>query len=41
MWSRLASRVLMPIHTYELEFSHDARDVAEELYEGALALIGH
>lgn len=36
MWSRLASRVLKPIHTYELEFTHDARDVAEELYEGAL-----
>ena len=35
MWSRLASRVLMPIHTHEIEFSHDARDVAEELYEGA------
>ena len=37
MWSRLASRVLKPIHTYELERSHDARDVAEELYEGALS----
>jgi len=37
MWSRLASRVLMPIHTHEIEFSHDARDVAEELYEGALS----
>ncbi|MCU4412840.1 bifunctional 23S rRNA (guanine(2069)-N(7))-methyltransferase RlmK/23S rRNA (guanine(2445)-N(2))-methyltransferase RlmL [Acinetobacter sp. WU_MDCI_Axc73] len=37
MWSRLASRVLKPIHTYEIEFSHDARDVAEELYEGALS----
>jgi 23S rRNA (guanine2445-N2)-methyltransferase / 23S rRNA (guanine2069-N7)-methyltransferase len=37
MWSRLASRVLMPIHTYELEHSHDARDVAEELYEGAIS----
>ncbi|HCO07775.1 MAG TPA: bifunctional 23S rRNA (guanine(2069)-N(7))-methyltransferase RlmK/23S rRNA (guanine(2445)-N(2))-methyltransferase RlmL [Acinetobacter ursingii] len=36
MWSRLASRVLKPIHTYEIELSHDARDVAEELYEGAL-----
>ena len=35
MWSRLASRVLTPIHTHEIEFSHDARDVAEELYEGA------
>ncbi|WP_130802807.1 bifunctional 23S rRNA (guanine(2069)-N(7))-methyltransferase RlmK/23S rRNA (guanine(2445)-N(2))-methyltransferase RlmL [Acinetobacter ihumii] len=37
MWSRLASRVLKPIHSYEIEFSHDARDVAEELYEGALS----
>lgn len=37
MWSRLASRVLMPIHTHEIEFSHDARDVAEELYEGAMS----
>ena len=36
MWSRLASRVLTPIHVHELEFSHDARDVAEELYEGAM-----
>lgn len=37
MWSRLASRVLLPIHTYELERTHDARDVAEELYEGAIS----
>lgn len=37
MWSRLASRVLLPIHTREIEFSHDARDVAEELYDGALS----
>ena len=37
MWSRLASRVLMPIHTHEIKFSHDARDVAEELYEGAMS----
>lgn len=37
MWSRLASRVLLPIHTYELDFTHDARDVAEELYEGAMS----
>ena len=36
MWSRLASRVLTPIHVHELERSHDARDVAEELYEGAI-----
>lgn len=36
LWSRLASRVLLPIHTHELEFTHDARDVAEELYEGAV-----
>ena len=26
----------MPIHTHEIEFS-DARDVAEELYEGAMS----
>lgn len=25
------------IHTYELERTHDARDVAEELYEGAIS----
>ena len=31
MWSRLASRVLTPIHTHQLDFTHDARDVAEEL----------
>lgn len=37
MWSRLASRVLKPIHTFELEHTHDARDVAEELYEGAIS----
>ncbi len=37
MWSRLASRVLLPIHAHELERSHDARDVAEELYEGAIS----
>ena len=37
MWSRLASRVLLPIHTHELERSHDTRDVAEELYEGAIS----
>lgn len=37
MWSRLASRVLLPIHTHELEHTHDARDVAEELYEGAIS----
>ncbi|TCM60678.1 23S rRNA (guanine2445-N2)-methyltransferase / 23S rRNA (guanine2069-N7)-methyltransferase [Acinetobacter calcoaceticus] len=37
MWSRLASRVLLPIHTHAIDFSHDARDVAEELYEGANA----
>ena len=36
IWSRLASRVLTPIHTHELDFTHDARDVAEELYEGAM-----
>ena len=37
MWSRLASRVLMPIHSVEIERTHDARDVAEELYEAAMA----
>ena len=37
MWSRLASRVVLPIHRHELEHSHDARDVAEELYEGAIS----
>ncbi|MDO4222458.1 MAG: bifunctional 23S rRNA (guanine(2069)-N(7))-methyltransferase RlmK/23S rRNA (guanine(2445)-N(2))-methyltransferase RlmL [Acinetobacter sp.] len=36
LWSRLASRVLMPIFQHEIEFSHDARDIAEELYEGAV-----
>ena len=36
LWSRLASRVLTPIHVHELDFTHDARDVAEELYEGAM-----
>ncbi|AOA58063.1 bifunctional 23S rRNA (guanine(2069)-N(7))-methyltransferase RlmK/23S rRNA (guanine(2445)-N(2))-methyltransferase RlmL [Acinetobacter larvae] len=37
MWSRLASRVLLPIHFFDIEHSHDARDVAEELYQGALS----
>lgn len=37
LWSRLASRVLLPIHHYEVEKQHDARDVAEELFEGALS----
>ncbi|XID75614.1 bifunctional 23S rRNA (guanine(2069)-N(7))-methyltransferase RlmK/23S rRNA (guanine(2445)-N(2))-methyltransferase RlmL [Alkanindiges sp. WGS2144] len=37
LWSRLASRVLSPIHQYELEKTLDARDVAEEIYEGALS----
>lgn len=37
LWSRLASRVLLPIHHYELEKTHDARDVAEEIYEGAMS----
>lgn len=36
LWSRLASRVLLPIHHFELDKTHDARDVAEELYEGAV-----
>lgn len=35
LWSRLASRVLLPIHHFELEKNYDARDVAEEIYEGA------
>lgn len=35
LWSRLASRVLLPIHHFALEKTHDARDVAEEIYEGA------
>lgn len=37
LWSRLASRVLLPIHHFELEKTHDARDVAEEIYEGAVS----
>lgn len=37
MWSRLASRVIQPIHRFDVAFSHDARDVAEELYEGAMS----
>ena len=37
MWSRLASRVLLPIHRHEIERSRDVRDVAEELYEGAIS----
>ena len=36
MWSRLASRVLVPLYQYEIEHSHDARDVAEELYQAAV-----
>lgn len=36
LWSRLASRVLLPIVQHEIEFTHDARDIAEELYEGAV-----
>lgn len=36
MWSRLASRVVMPIYEHAIEHSHDVRDVAEELYEGAV-----
>ncbi|MEB3766158.1 bifunctional 23S rRNA (guanine(2069)-N(7))-methyltransferase RlmK/23S rRNA (guanine(2445)-N(2))-methyltransferase RlmL [Acinetobacter sp. MD2] len=36
MWSRLASRVVKPILEHPIPFSHDARDVAEELYEGAI-----
>lgn len=37
MWSRLASRVLLPIYQHEIPFTHDARDVAEELFEGAVS----
>ncbi|TXJ10642.1 MAG: bifunctional 23S rRNA (guanine(2069)-N(7))-methyltransferase RlmK/23S rRNA (guanine(2445)-N(2))-methyltransferase RlmL [Acinetobacter sp.] len=36
MWSRLASRVLQPLYSHEIEPSHDVRDVAEELFEGAV-----
>ncbi|KAA8734935.1 bifunctional 23S rRNA (guanine(2069)-N(7))-methyltransferase RlmK/23S rRNA (guanine(2445)-N(2))-methyltransferase RlmL [Acinetobacter qingfengensis] len=36
MWSRLASRVLTPIYQYDITHQHDARDVAEELYEAAV-----
>ncbi|OUY07152.1 bifunctional 23S rRNA (guanine(2069)-N(7))-methyltransferase RlmK/23S rRNA (guanine(2445)-N(2))-methyltransferase RlmL [Acinetobacter populi] len=36
MWSRLASRVLVPIFQHEIEYQHDARDVAEELFEAAV-----
>ncbi|WLF83093.1 bifunctional 23S rRNA (guanine(2069)-N(7))-methyltransferase RlmK/23S rRNA (guanine(2445)-N(2))-methyltransferase RlmL [Moraxella sp. ZY210820] len=36
LWSRLASRVLLPIVQHHIEFSHDTRDIAEELYEGAV-----
>lgn len=36
LWSRLASRVVMPIYEHELEHTHDVRDVAEELFEGAV-----
>ncbi|MEC7120403.1 MAG: bifunctional 23S rRNA (guanine(2069)-N(7))-methyltransferase RlmK/23S rRNA (guanine(2445)-N(2))-methyltransferase RlmL [Pseudomonadota bacterium] len=37
LWSRLASRVLLPIHTHTLpeQRTGDVRDVAEEIYEGA------
>ena len=37
LWSRLASRVLLPIHHYEVEEQRtgDVRDVAEEIYQGA------
>jgi 23S rRNA (guanine2445-N2)-methyltransferase / 23S rRNA (guanine2069-N7)-methyltransferase len=34
LWSRLASRVLLPIHTHPTP-RQDVRDVAEEIYEGA------
>ncbi|MBF7687470.1 bifunctional 23S rRNA (guanine(2069)-N(7))-methyltransferase RlmK/23S rRNA (guanine(2445)-N(2))-methyltransferase RlmL [Acinetobacter rathckeae] len=36
MWSRLASRVVMPIYEHEIEQNHDVRDVAKELFEGAI-----
>ena len=36
MWSRLASRVLLPIIDYPIEPSHEVRDVAEELYQAAV-----
>lgn len=36
MWSRLASRVLMPIFQYPIENQHQIRDVAEELYDAAV-----
>ena len=38
LWSRLASRVLMPIHSHEVteQRQGDVRDVAEEIYEGAV-----
>lgn len=37
LWSRLASRVLLPIHHFELDKTHDARDVAEEIYQAAMS----
>ena len=36
MWSRLASRVLLPLFTKPVELSHEVRDVAEELYDAAV-----
>lgn len=36
LWSRLASRVLLPIHRVEQPWQ-DERDIAEELYQAALA----
>ncbi len=38
LWSRLASRVLLPIHyfTPDVKNEHVVRDIAEELYEGAV-----
>ncbi|MEY2863584.1 MAG: hypothetical protein RLY58_1291 [Pseudomonadota bacterium] len=37
LWSRLASRVLLPIHHHEVDEQRtgDVRDVAEEIYQGA------
>ncbi|MFB2537814.1 MULTISPECIES: bifunctional 23S rRNA (guanine(2069)-N(7))-methyltransferase RlmK/23S rRNA (guanine(2445)-N(2))-methyltransferase RlmL [unclassified Acinetobacter] len=36
MWSRLASRVLLPIFQHDIEDIRDVRDVAEELYDAAV-----
>jgi 23S rRNA (guanine2445-N2)-methyltransferase / 23S rRNA (guanine2069-N7)-methyltransferase len=36
LWSRLASRVLLPLYHQDIAYGHDARDVAEELYQAAV-----